>query len=92
MELRAHSRRLQANSSGPRTISLRFSRSWSRRPDAVLVQQGGPPTVDVNENPTHPTTPAILTHYEVYDAPEQQTDSLSLGSLKMDYRHVGRAG
>lgn len=51
-----------------------------------LVQQGAPPAVDVNGNPTHPTTPAVLAHYEVYDAPEPQTDSLGFGSLTMTYR------
>ncbi len=51
-----------------------------------LVQQGAPPSVDVNGNPTHPTVPDVLAHYEIYDAPEPQTDSLSFGSLKIGYR------
>ena len=51
-----------------------------------LVQQGAPPAVDVNGLPTHPTTPKVLAHYEIYDTPEPQTDSLSFGSLKMDYQ------
>ncbi|HVW70546.1 MAG TPA: TonB-dependent receptor [Steroidobacteraceae bacterium] len=51
-----------------------------------LVRQGGPPAVDVNGSPTHPALPAVLAHYEIYDASEQQTDSLSFGSLKMEYQ------
>jgi iron complex outermembrane recepter protein len=51
-----------------------------------LVEQGGPPTVDVNGYQTHPATPKILAHYEIYDAPEPQTDSLSFGSLTMVYQ------
>ena len=51
-----------------------------------LVQQGGPPSVDVNGSPTHPTVPNVLAHYEIYDAPEPQTDSLSFGSLKIGYQ------
>lgn len=50
-----------------------------------LTQQGGPPAVDVNGNPTHPQVPAVWAHYEIYDAPEPQTDSLSFGSLTMVY-------
>ncbi len=51
-----------------------------------LVRQGAPPAVDVNGSPTHPTTPQILAHWEIYDAPEPQTDSLSFGSLKAVYQ------
>ena len=51
-----------------------------------MVKQGAPPAVDVNGNPTHPTTPAVLAHWEVYDAPEPQTDSLSFASLDMVYQ------
>ena len=51
-----------------------------------VVRQGAPPSVDVNGNPTHPTTPAVLAHWEVYNAPEPQTDSLSFGSLDMVYQ------
>ncbi len=50
------------------------------------IQQGAPPTVDVNGNPTHPRVPAVWAHYEIYDAPEPQTDSLSFGSLTMTYQ------
>jgi outer membrane receptor protein involved in Fe transport len=50
------------------------------------TQQGGPPTVDVNGNPTHPRTPAVWAHYEIYDSPEQQTDILGFGSLNVVYR------
>jgi iron complex outermembrane receptor protein len=51
-----------------------------------LIQQDGPPAVDVNGNPTHPQVPAVWGHYEVYDAPEPQTDSLSFGSLNVVYQ------
>jgi iron complex outermembrane receptor protein len=62
--------------------------SFSIEPVAMyqLVQQAGPPTVDVNGDPTHPTTPIVLAHYEIYDTPEPQTDSLSFGSLTMVYQ------
>jgi iron complex outermembrane receptor protein len=50
------------------------------------VQQGAPPTVDVNGTPTNPTTPKVLAHWEIYDEPEPQTDSLTLGSLNMVYQ------
>ena len=50
------------------------------------VYQGAPPSVDVDGDPTHPTIPSVLAHWEVYDAPEPQTDSLSFGSLTMEYR------
>lgn len=51
-----------------------------------LIQQGAPPAVDVNGNPTSPQVPAAWAHYEIYDAPESQTDSLSFGSLTMTYQ------
>ena len=51
-----------------------------------LVQQGAPPAADVNGLPTHPATPAILAHWEIYSSPEPQTDSLSFGSLKAVYQ------
>jgi outer membrane receptor protein involved in Fe transport len=50
------------------------------------IQQGAPPAVDVNGNPTHPQVPAVWAHYEIYDSPEPQTDSLSFGSLTMTYQ------
>jgi iron complex outermembrane recepter protein len=45
-----------------------------------------PPSVDVNGYPTHPETPQVWAHYEPFDSPEPQTDSLSFGSLKTVYR------
>ena len=51
-----------------------------------LVQQGAPPAVDVNGSPTHPQVPADWAHYEVYDVPEPQTDSLSFASLTTTYQ------
>ena len=51
-----------------------------------LVQQGGLPAVDVNGLPTHPKVPKVLAHYEIYNSPEPQTDSMSFGSLGVVYR------
>ncbi len=51
-----------------------------------MVQQGAPPAADVNGLPTHPATPKVLAHYEIYDTPEPQTDSLSFGSLDVVYQ------
>lgn len=47
--------------------------------------QGGPPSVDVNGNPTHPQLPSVWGHYEIYDSPEPQEDRLSFGSLTTTY-------
>ena len=51
-----------------------------------LTRQGGPNNVDVNGSPTHPETPAVNAHYEIYDTPEPQRDRFTLGSLKVEYR------
>jgi outer membrane receptor protein involved in Fe transport len=51
-----------------------------------LIQQDAPPAVDVDGNPTHPTTPNVLAHWQIYAAPEPQTDSMSLGGLQMVYQ------
>ena len=61
--------------------------NFSIEPTAMyqLVHQGALPAIDVNGNPTHPTLPNVLAHWEIYYAPEPQTDSLSFGSLKMVY-------
>jgi len=48
-------------------------------------RMAAPPSVDVNGYPTHPTTPQVWAHYEPFDSPEPQTNSLSFGSLKMVY-------
>lgn len=50
-----------------------------------LIQEGAPPAVDVNGVPTHPKTPLIKAHYQPFDAPEPQQDSISFSSLKMTY-------
>ncbi len=57
------------------------------RPMAMYerVLSGGPNEVDVNGEPTHPQMPSIWAHYEVYDAPEPQTDAISFGSLHVVY-------
>jgi iron complex outermembrane recepter protein len=51
------------------------------------TDQGASNTVDVNGNPTNPTTPQTLAHWEIYDTPEPQLDRLTLGSLKMEYQY-----
>ena len=74
--------------------SVRASILWQPTDDLTIepvamyesVQQGGPPTVDVNGNPTHPRTPGVWAHYEIYDSPEPQTDILGFGSLTATYR------
>lgn len=50
------------------------------------VQQGAPPAVDVAGDQTNPTTPQVLGHWEIYDAPEPQTDTLGFASLKTVYQ------
>ena len=54
-----------------------------------LTQQGAPDTVDVNGNPTHPTTPGTEAHWEIYDTSEPQRDRFTLGSLKIEYQLPG---
>jgi iron complex outermembrane receptor protein len=54
-----------------------------------LTRQAAPDAVDVDGNPTHPTVPGVLAHWEVYDSPEPQEDKFSLGSLKIEYQAPG---
>jgi iron complex outermembrane receptor protein len=54
-----------------------------------LTQQGAPDAVDVNGNPTHPTTPSTEAHWEIYDTAETQRDRFTLGSLKIEYQAPG---
>jgi iron complex outermembrane recepter protein len=54
-----------------------------------LTQQGAPDAVDVNGNPTHPTTPDVLAHWEIYDSAEPQRDRFTLGSLKVEWQLPG---
>ena len=51
-----------------------------------LTRQAAPDAVDVNGNPTHPTVPGTLAHWEPYDSAEPQEDKFSLGSLKVEYQ------
>jgi len=51
-----------------------------------LTRQAAPDEVDVNGNPTHPTVPSTLAHWEPYDSPEPQEDKFTLGSLKIEYQ------
>jgi iron complex outermembrane recepter protein len=51
-----------------------------------LTRQAAPDEVDVNGNPTHPTVPSTLAHWEPYDTPEPQEDKFTLGSLKIEYQ------
>jgi iron complex outermembrane recepter protein len=54
-----------------------------------LTRQAAPDEVDVNGNPTHPSTPSTLAHWEPYDSPEPQEDKFTLGSLKIEYQAPG---
>jgi iron complex outermembrane recepter protein len=54
-----------------------------------LTQQAAPNAVDVNGDPTHPTVPDTLAHWEAYDTPEPQQDKFALGSLKIEYQAPG---
>jgi iron complex outermembrane recepter protein len=51
-----------------------------------LTRQAAPDAVDVNGNPTHPTVPGTLAHWEPFDSPEPQEDKFTLGSLKVEYQ------
>lgn len=50
------------------------------------TQAGAPDAVDVNGQPNYPQTPAVEAHYEIYDTPEPQQNSFSLGSLRINYQ------
>jgi iron complex outermembrane receptor protein len=54
-----------------------------------LTNQAAPDAVDVNGNPTHPSVPSTLAHWEIYDSPEPQRDRFTLGSLKIEYQLPG---
>lgn len=54
-----------------------------------LTRQAAPDEVDVNGNPTHPSVPSTLAHWEIYDSPEPQEDKFTLGSLKIEYQAPG---
>jgi len=88
---------LQAQVNGANTSSSHSVRAellWDPTDDLTIEptvlyqydQLAAPPSVDVNGYPTHPTTPQVWAHYEPFDTPEPQTDSLSFGSLKTVYR------
>jgi iron complex outermembrane receptor protein len=53
------------------------------------TRQDAPDEVDVNGNPTHPTVPSTLAHWEPFDSPEPQLDEFTLGSLKIEYQAPG---
>jgi outer membrane receptor protein involved in Fe transport len=87
---------LQSSLSGVNTTRMNSVRAqilWKPIEDLTIeplalyqsIEQGAPPAVDVDGNPTYPRLPAVWGHYEIYDAPEPQTDSLSLGSLTATY-------
>ena len=88
----------QINGANKTTIdSARISLLW--KPSDVLsitpmlmyqlTRQGAPDAVDVNGNPTHPTVPGTLAHWEPFDSPEPQEDKFTLGSLKIEYQAPG---
>src|SRR6204780_5314840 len=54
-----------------------------------LTQQGAPNAVDVNGNPTHPSAPDVLAHWEPFDSAEPQRDRFTLGSLKIEWQLPG---
>jgi len=54
-----------------------------------LTRQGAPDAVDVNGDPTHPSVPSTLAHWEIYDSAEPQQDQFTLGSLKIEYQAPG---
>ena len=54
-----------------------------------LTQQAAPDAVDVNGDPTHPTLPSTLAHWEIYDTIEPQRDRFTLGSLKVEWQLPG---
>jgi iron complex outermembrane recepter protein len=54
-----------------------------------LTQQGASNAVDVNGNPTNPSTPDVLAHWEPYDSAEPQRDRFTLGSLKIEWQAPG---
>jgi iron complex outermembrane recepter protein len=54
-----------------------------------LTRQAAPDAVDVEGNPTHPTVPGTLAHWEPFDSPEPQEDKFTLGSLKVEYQAQG---
>jgi iron complex outermembrane recepter protein len=87
---------LQQNLSGVNTSDVEQVRAellW--KPTSALTidplvmyentRAGAPNAVDVNGQPIHPEVPAVLAHYEIYDAPEPQTDTIGFGSLKVVY-------
>jgi len=85
----------QINGANTTTIdSARISLLWkpndnlSITPMAMyqLTRQGAPDAADVNGNPTHPSTPDTLAHWEPYDSAEPQEDKFTLGSLKIEYQ------
>ena len=53
------------------------------------TRQAAPDAVDVNGNPTHPTAPDVMAHWEPLDVPEPQEDTFGLGSLKIEYQAPG---
>lgn len=87
---------LQANFPGANTTNVdqvRASLLWKPITGLTIYPMamyertyaGAPNEVDVNGNPTHPKSPGIFAHYEVFNAPEPQEDVMSFGSLKVVY-------
>jgi outer membrane receptor protein involved in Fe transport len=50
------------------------------------THQDGPNAVDVNGAPSYPQVPAAQGHWEIYDTPEPQDDTFTLGSLKIEWQ------
>ncbi len=80
----------QANSSS--LDSFRATLLW-RASDTLSItpafmwqhtHQAAPNAVDVDGTPSHPSVPAAMGHFEIYDTAEPQDDSFTLGSLKIE--------
>jgi iron complex outermembrane recepter protein len=88
----------QINGANTTTIdSVRMSVLWKPMDNLSITpmvmyqqtRQDAPDAVDVNGNPTHPTVPNTLAHWEPFDSPEPQEDKFTLGSLKVEYQAPG---
>lgn len=87
---------LQQSLSGVNTSDMQQVRAellWKPTADLTIdplvmyenTRAGGPNAIDVNGQPIHPALPPVRAHYEIYDAPEPQTDTIGFGSLKVVY-------
>jgi len=74
--------------------SIRATILWQPLPNLTIeplvmhqqIEQAAPPAIDVNGSPAYPTLPQTWAHYEIYDTPEPQTDTMTFGSLNVVYQ------